>query len=376
MSALASDSNGNKSFSMESLAVPGVDPFFLSETKEKQDDVFRALFKENDSYKMKGTVEDIRKYWDVIREGYFSVLEAGACKSYHTLTHAIDVSVTCHSMLMSGAKLALHPEERSGMVLAAFAHDVLHPGMSNGFYVVTKAAVAVKYSNKAVLELQSIDFCLPLIKELGLFANEKSDTLKLVEECIAWTDMAQHKDLVAKIEALHPMFIESLNKAREQKNAEKREEGITKKDVENGINVYDFLTFEQRTIFASFLLHCADVSNLVKPWSTSQRWSVCVMYEFWAQGDVEKKLGLEISMNCDRNTVKIEKCQWGFASFVIKPLFQLFSKFMPELGAWYLGNLQNNIDKWKAIIDGKETFELVFNPPSKVGGWCEPKPRP
>ena len=49
---------------------------------------------------------------------------------------------------------------------------------------------------------------------------------------------------------------------------------------------------------------------------------------------------------------------------------------MPELGAWYLGNLQNNIDKWKAIIDGKETFELVFNPPSKVGGWCEPKPRP
>ena len=159
MSALASDSNGNKSFSMESLAVPGVDPFFLSETKEKQDDVFRALFTENDSYKMKGTVENIRKYWDVIREGYFSVLEAGACKSYHTLTHAIDVSVTCHSMLMSGAKLALHPEERSGMVLAAFAHDVLHPGMSNGFYVVTKAAVAVKYSNKAVLELQCFNFC-------------------------------------------------------------------------------------------------------------------------------------------------------------------------------------------------------------------------
>ena len=69
MSALASDSNGNKTFSMESLAVPGVDPFFLSETKEKQDDVFRALFKENDSYKMKGTVEATRKYWDVIREG-------------------------------------------------------------------------------------------------------------------------------------------------------------------------------------------------------------------------------------------------------------------------------------------------------------------
>ena len=132
MSALASDSNGNKSFSMESLAVPGVDPFFLSETKEKQDDVFRALFKENDSYKMKGTVEDIRKYWDVIREGYFSVLEAGACKSYHTLTHAIDVSVTCHSMLMA-VQISFTILGTIGMVLAAFAHDVLHPGMSNGF---------------------------------------------------------------------------------------------------------------------------------------------------------------------------------------------------------------------------------------------------
>ena len=60
----------------------------------------------------------------------------------------------------------------------------------------------------------------------------------------------QYKDL-AKIEALHPMFIESLNKAREQKNAEKREEGITKKDVENRINVYDFLTLNN-VLFSSF----------------------------------------------------------------------------------------------------------------------------
>ena len=89
-------------FSMESLAVPGVDPFSLSETVEKQNEVFRAFFQDSDSYSMKGTVENIRKYWEQVRNGYFSELEAGACKSYHTLTHAIDVTVTCHSMLVKG----------------------------------------------------------------------------------------------------------------------------------------------------------------------------------------------------------------------------------------------------------------------------------
>ena len=98
-----------------------------------------------------------------------------------------------------------------------------------------------------------------------------------------------------------------------------------KEDLDNGISLCESLSFDQRVSFASFLLHCSDVSNLVKlTQDTSQRWSVCVMNEFWAQGDVEKKLGLAVSMNCDRDTVKIEKCQWGFGTFVIKPLFTLF----------------------------------------------------
>ena len=89
--------------------------------------------------------------------------------------------------------------------------------MSNGFYVTTKADVAVKYENKAVLEMQSIDFCLPLLKDLDMFSDEDSSTTKLFDECIQWTDMARHKDLVSKVEALHPIFIEALNQAREKK---------------------------------------------------------------------------------------------------------------------------------------------------------------
>ena len=376
MSSLASVAATSPRTSMESLAVAGIDPFKLSETLEEQENVFRALFAEQDSYKSKGSVDNLRKYWEVVREGYLSELEPGACKAYHTLTHAIDVCVTCHSMLTNAAKIALLPEEQSGLIWAAYSHDVLHPGMSNGFYVTTKADVAVKYENKAVLEMQSIDFCLPLLKDLDMFSDEDSSTTKLFDECIQWTDMAKHKDLVSKVEALHPIFIDALNQAREKKNLEKGTHGIRNEDLENGISLCEFLSFDQRVIFASFLLHCSDVSNLVKPWDTSQRWSVCVMNEFWAQGDVEKKLGLAVSMNCDRDTVKIEKCQWGFGTFVIKPLFTLFAKFIPDLGAWYLENLQANIDKWKAVMDGHETFESILQPPSIAGGWREPKPFP
>ena len=287
MSSLASVATTSPPISMESLAVAGADPFKLSETLEEQEKVFRALFAEQDSYKSKGSVDNLRKYWDVVREGYLSELEPGACKAYHTLTHAIDVSVTCHNARKCRQD-SLLPEEQTGLIWAAYSHDVLHPGMSNGFYVTTKADVAVKYENNAVLEMQSIDFCLPLLKEFEMFSNEKSSTTKLFDECIQWTDMTRHKDLVSKVEALHPIFMDSLNQARENKNLEKGTHGIRKEDMENGISLCESLSFDQRVIFASFLLHCADVSNLVKPWETSQRWSVCVMNEFWAQGDVEK----------------------------------------------------------------------------------------
>ena len=366
---------GDGELTRADLANREIDPFEMTKTLGTQDKVFRGLFCGVDRYQSKVSEENMRKYWDCIRDNYLDVLEPGACKSYHTYTHATDVTLTCHSMLFSGGSLILSEEEQTAMILAAYAHDVLHPGMNNLFYVNTKHDLAIKYDNKAVLERQSIDFCLPLVKELGIF-EENSVPWNLVVECINYTDMSQHKDLMEKIDAFHPTFTVALNQARAAKGLPESESGITQADIDAGVSIADSLTTEQRSLFASFMLHCADISNCAKSWEISERWAVLVMNEFWAQGDVEKKLGLPLSMNCDRDTVVTDKCQWGFITFMLDSLFQLFRKFFPELGSWYYTNLKNNQARWKAITDSGESYVNVFKPPTAVGGWKAMVPRP
>ena len=48
---------------------------------------------------------------------------------------------------------------------------------------------------------------------------------------------------------------------------------------------------EERILLASFILHCADISNPGKDWPVCERWANLVMNEFFAQGDLEKNLG-------------------------------------------------------------------------------------
>ena len=51
------------------------------------------------------------------------------------------------------------------------------------------------------------------------------------------------------------------------------------------------------------LVHAADVGNPSRPFEICKLWALKIVSEFFAQGDKEKALGLEVSMNCDRKTV-------------------------------------------------------------------------
>ena len=378
MSALAQGNEkqlvGERSVRAE-LAQRDIDPFALSETLETQNKVFLGLFgKDSDgaNYETAGGSEDsLRKFWDAVRAGYLEALEPGACKGYHTYTHALDVMLTSHSMLSAGGSVVLPKHEQTGMLLAAYAHDVLHPGMNNMFYVNTKAPVALKYDNKSVLELQSIDFAMPMVEKLNIF-EENSEAYNLIVDCIKWTDMSLHKDLVGKIEAFHGKFLATLNEVRTEKGMEAKECGICQEDVDKGIDLGGRFTSEERSLFASFMMHCADISNCAKGWSVTERWAVCIMNEFWSQGDTEKALGLPVSFNCDRESVETPKCQWGFITFMLIDLFKLFERFLPELGKWYSDNLVKNQSIWKEFMDKGEPYSNVFRPPSKVGGWKAP----
>jgi len=65
------------------------------------------------------------------------------------------------------------------------------------------------------------------------------------------------------------------------------------------------------------LVHAGDVGNPARPFDLSKQWALRILSEFFAQGDKERNLGLDISMLCDRKTTNIGKSQVGFIDFVI-----------------------------------------------------------
>ena len=100
----------------------------------------------------------------------------------------------------------------------------------------------------------------------------------------------------------------------------------------NGTDTRSFCSCEKETIDAfaddnkrlfvmELLLHCADISNPVKPFNIYKKWASLVCEEFCLQGDREKAEGLEVSPMMDRDQMNLPNMQLGFIEFVVVPLY-------------------------------------------------------
>ncbi len=58
---------------------------------------------------------------------------------------------------------------------------------------------------------------------------------------------------------------------------------------------------EKQTLF-DYFIHSADLGNNTKVFDISLKWVELLSNEFWLQGDTEKKMNLNISFLCDRDT--------------------------------------------------------------------------
>lgn len=78
------------------------------------------------------------------------------------------------------------------------------------------------------------------------------------------------------------------------------------------------------------LMKCADISNCVRPIGICEKWVKRLCDEFFAQGDLEKSLGLVVSPFMDRDATNIPDMQTGFIDFVASPLFRPFGELLPS----------------------------------------------
>ena len=364
------------------------DSFELSSSKDRQLEVFEALFIGKDGYRIPGHPDpaQLRAFFRDLRESYFLKAEGIDYdlikRQYHTFTHAMDVMIATHALLRSGGGVYLSPGEQAVLVLAALGHDSMHTGVNNTFIINSKHPYFIETGANSLQEKRSVRHVIALLEkhEILVVSDGMEKALQdeiigaryLIEQSILWTDISRHKEQMNLVAALVPQLNDSLAKARGS-DEEEATKGATESDLSLPMQPHSSLPEETRVLLASFFLHVADISNPGRDWDTCERWAGLVMNEFFSQGDLEKKLGLPVSMNCDREKVLVPFAQIGFGKFVIRDLYALLTRTVHSGGNYLLDNFEKNQRKWREIEEevkaSGKPYSIRFAPPSKDGGW-------
>eukprot|EP00002_Diphylleia_rotans_P039577 TRINITY_DN9204_c0_g1_i5.p2 TRINITY_DN9204_c0_g1~~TRINITY_DN9204_c0_g1_i5.p2 ORF type:complete len:140 (-),score=31.73 TRINITY_DN9204_c0_g1_i5:113-532(-) len=114
---------------------------------------------------------------------------------------------------------------------------------------------------------------------------------------------------------------------------------------------------EFRGIIISSILHSADLSNPVRPWRISSKWSRMLREEFSLQVSKEKELSIPVtSFMVISNDAALAKNEIGFIDFVVRPWWETMISLFPDLKTC-LERLSDNREQWKAIVEEPSSKE-------------------
>lgn len=228
-----------------------------------------------------------------------SLEETYKSNPYHNSIHAADV-MNSHLFLLNNSKLfeVCSNLDLMTSIVAALGHDSGHPARNNRFLVITKDELAIQYNDISVLEMlhTSKVFQIIMKPESNIFANLNHDqwnlARKLIVEMILATDMSKHFDLLGQFRGKY-----------------KTPESFLIGNNDMKVEIF------------RLIIKAADIGHAAKDIELHERWCKLVVEEFYTQGDLEKALGLSVSMYCDRETTDISKSQAGFIRNIVLPLF-------------------------------------------------------
>lgn len=241
---------------------------------------------------------------------------------FHSFRHAVDVTqgISCLLRWLQEAQPTMLSDlQVVAALVAAMVHDTDHPGVMNNFLVATRHPLAVLYNQQSVLENHHIATAMALTSrpELDwispLPAADQAELRKAMIELVLATDPTTHMPFMKR-------FTEDVA-------------AQTVKPMQA----------------LSAMLKASDISNPTRPLAVYAVWVEGIMKEFFAQGDAERTLGLPISMNCDRESVNVNKCQVGFITFLVSPIWKGIAQLIPAKGPQLLAELDTNLEHYKAL---------------------------
>jgi len=255
---------------------------------------------------------------------------------YHNRAHAAEVTYTAYYLW---AQLDAQDHMRGyfssadllALIFASADHDMAHPGTANDFLVKTQHALALRYSDRSVLEHYHIASAFALMKEMDIpllehgLPSPPPETLKnRVVDMVLATDMAQHRRVI---------------------------DGINAEVAIHQAQDIDKLALEPH------LLHLADIGHPLRLRSVHKEWSSLIREEFFQQGDQEKTLGLHPTPLCDREKAPtLAKSQQGFLSFVMMPSWRPMGQLLGQAAKQLEVYLVDNQVMWEELAE-EERFE-------------------
>ncbi|MEE6475758.1 hypothetical protein FKM82_010852 [Ascaphus truei] len=268
----------------------------------------------------------LHRFLVMVQEDYHSQ------NPYHNAVHAADVTQAMHCYLKE-PKLAsfLTPLDIMLGLLAAAAHDVDHPGVNQPFLIKTKHHLASLYQNTSVLENHHWRSTVGMLRESRLLAHMPKEITQDIEQqlgsLILSTDINRQNEFLGR-------FKDHLNN-----------KDLSLEDTDH------------RHFMLQIALKCADICNPCRVWELSKQWSERVCEEFYRQGDLERKFGLDVSPLCNQQKDSIPSIQVGFISYIVEPLFVEWAQFTGDtpLSVNMLNHLRKNKAKWRALLHKQRT---------------------
>lgn len=180
---------------------------------------------------------------------------------YHNSVHAMDVANSVNYMLKCGVLQTWDfPQfEINSLLMAAFTHDLGHPGVNNMFLQEMKSGESIIYNDQSILENlhSALSFKLLAKPNSNYVENISREDYKkfrkFVINLIIGTDLSQHIALFSKF-----------------KNTVEAEE-------------FSFDHEDNRLLFCSILIKASDIGHGAKVLNIHKRFSRMIIEEFYAQ---------------------------------------------------------------------------------------------
>ncbi|CAK0862703.1 unnamed protein product, partial [Prorocentrum cordatum] len=262
---------------------------------------------------------------------------------FHNFSHGVDVlcSVARFLQLIEAGGF-LDEVSQYLLLIAALSHDVGHLGVNNQFLMETSHELTLKYNDRSPMEMLHCSKLFHIVRDPSCNIFHKvdkdlyKDMRKTIIDGILHTDMSHHFSMVNDLGLLYQLNSDAFDQ------------------LTPGTVVKDSPQTVQTVLNA--LLHCADISNPMKPWELCHRIAYMVLDEFFAQGDKERELGVPVQFLNDRAKVNRPNSQVGFIEFVIAPMCEACVRLFPQL-CDLADNLGHNISKWSDVWQAESSPE-------------------